>query len=220
MFSSQLSTYEKWSDDTWDVLNSFFKDKKILVSHHINSFNHFIRKDIPSIINEYNPITIPFDYNKKLDKYMKEYRVEFGKIYISKPVINEADGTIKQMYPNDARLRNLTYGSTLFIDVKHYERTYSSKDDTFTDIEFPMVSKKNFGKIPIMLQSDFCVLSEKTNKTRAEMGECEYDEGGYFIVNGSEKVVVCQEAKCHNKVFVFPSSKASSQKYSHIRDNS
>ena len=218
MFSSQLSTYEKWSDDTWDVLNSFFKDKKILVSHHINSFNHFIRKDIPSIINEYNPITIPFDYNKKLDKYMKEYRVEFGKIYISKPVINEADGTIKQMYPNDARLRNLTYGSTLFIDVKHYERTYSSKDDTFTDIEFPMVSKKNFGKIPIMLQSDFCVLSEKTNKTRAEMGECEYDEGGYFIVNGSEKVVVCQEAKCHNKVFVFPSSKASSQKYSHISE--
>ena len=50
------------------------------------------------------------------------------------------------------------------------------------------------------------------------MGECEYDEGGYFIVNGSEKVVVCQEAKCHNKVFVFPSSKASSQKYSHIAE--
>ena len=52
MFSSQLTTYEKWSDDTWDVLNSFFKYKKILVSHHINSFNHFIRNNIPSIINK------------------------------------------------------------------------------------------------------------------------------------------------------------------------
>ena len=218
MFASQLTTYEKWSDDTWDVLNSFFKDKKILVSHHINSFNHFIKKDIPSIINEYNPIVIPYKYNSAAEMYMEEYRVEFGNTYISKPVINEADGTIKQMYPNDARLRNLTYASTLYIDVNHSIRKYNTKDDTYDEMKFPTIVRKNFGKIPIMLQSDFCVLSEKTNKTRAEMGECEYDEGGYFIVNGSEKVIVCQEAKCHNKVFVFPSSKASSQKYSHIAE--
>ena len=53
------------------------------------------------------------------------------------------------MYPNDARLRNLTYASTLFIDVRHYLRKYSAKDDTYDDIEFPMISKKNLEKYPL-----------------------------------------------------------------------
>jgi len=213
-----LSTYASWSKQTWNVLDDYFKDKKKFVIHHIDSFNNFIRNDIPSIIKENNPILVKFDYDQNNEKYLSDYRVEFGNIYISKPIINESDGTVKQMYPNDARLRNLTYASSLYVDIRHFVRRYNIKNDEYHEIEFPMINKKNFGKLPIMLQSDFCVLSEQTNKTRAEMGECEYDEGGYFIINGSEKVIVCQEAKCNNKVFVFPNSKASTQKYSHIAE--
>ena len=200
----------------WTVLNSFFKDKKNLVLHHLNSFNHFMREDIPSIIEENNPIVVNYEYNKTHNKFMKEYRIEIGNIYISKPVINEPNGVINQMYPMDARLRNLTYGSSLYVDIKHCIRTHNIKDDSYTDEEFPLISKKNFGKLPIMLQSDFCVLSNQPSKTLAEMGECEYDTGGYFIVKGQEKVIVCQECKCVNKVYVFPNSKVSAHKYTHI----
>ena len=202
----------------WIVLNSFFKDKEILVAHHLNSFNNFIRNDIPAIIKEKNPVSVSYEFNKTHNKFMKEYRIEIENIYISKPVINEADGTINQMYPIDARLRNLTYGSSMYVDIKHYIRSYNAIDDGYTDQEFPIISKKNFGKIPIMLHSDFCVLSEQSTKTRSEMGECEYDIGGYFIVKGQEKVIVCQECKCVNKVYVFPSSKISAHKYSHIAE--
>ena len=83
----------------WTVLNSFFKDKKNLVLHHLNSFNHFIREDIPSIIQENNPIIVNYEYNKTHNKFLKEYRIEIGEIYISKPVINESNGVINQMYP-------------------------------------------------------------------------------------------------------------------------
>jgi DNA-directed RNA polymerase II subunit RPB2 len=65
-----------------------------------------------------------------------------------------------------------------------------------------------------MLQSKYCVLSEITNKTLQEMGECEFDYGGYFIVNGNEKVVVAQERKANNMVFCFQQGKGQS-KFSH-----
>ena len=46
------------------------------------------------------------------------------------------------------------------------------------------------GKVPIMLRSTFCVLSEMDDKGLTEVGECQFDQGGYFIINGSEKVRV------------------------------
>jgi DNA-directed RNA polymerase II subunit RPB2 len=207
-----------WKELTWNIIDNYFKDRKNLVRHHIDSFNNFIKNDIPNIIEEINPIISEFDYDPESEKFLSEYYVRFGKIYVSKPVINEGDGTIKQMYPNDARLRNLTYASNIYIDIHHGLKKYNPNDENYEDIEFPMISKKNFGKIPIMLQSDFCVLTDQTSKTRAEMGECEFDEGGYFIVNGSEKVIVCQENMCYNKVLIFPNAKASLQKYSHVAE--
>ena len=56
-----------------------------------------------------------------------------------------------------------------------------------------------------MLQSKYCVLSDISNLTKSEMGECINDEGGYFIVKGSEKVIIPQEAKCPNKIYIFKS---------------
>ena len=49
------------------------------------------------------------------------------------------------------------------------------------------------GKVPIMLRSEYCSLHDHTDKELTELGECPYDEGGYFIINGSEKVLIAQE---------------------------
>ena len=69
--------------------------------------------------------------------------------------------------------------------------------------EYPMLKKFDCGKIPVMLKSKFCILSQQNGLTQTEMGEGYYDPGGYFIVRGSEKVIICQERKLENKVHCF-----------------
>ena len=84
--------------------------------------------------------------------------------------------------------------------------------------ELPVFNNVNIGSMPIMVSSNYCALNNQANKTRSDMGECEYDEGGYFIVKGSEKVVVSFERKCENKIFVFPIRKGSSSTYSYLSE--
>ncbi len=206
-----------WEKDTWTVLDSYFSDKRKLVAHQIDTYNHFVENKLQEIINEFNPIVSYMDFNVELGKYMTEYHVIFGDIYISKPVID--DGKMKKpMYPNAARLRNLTYSGVLSCDVYQKIIRYDPKTLKVDEVELPTLKQLNIGKLPIMLQSKYCILSEQTNKTRSEMGEGEYDDGGYFIVNGSEKVIVCFEKKCENKIYVFPQSKGPSTTYSHIAE--
>ena len=96
------------------------------------------------------------------------------------------------MYPNDARLRKLTYGANIYLDIHH--RTISIRENGEKVIEnHPTLEKYPCGRIPIMVGSKFCILNEQNNLTKCEMGEGMYDEGGYFIVKGSEKVIVSQE---------------------------
>jgi DNA-directed RNA polymerase beta subunit len=216
-----ISTDHKynWEIDTWNVIDAYFRDKKVLVKHQIESYNDFVDNKIQKIINEFNPVKSFTDFNEELGKYMTEFRIEFGDISISKPVINDNDGEVKVMYPQDARLRNLTYSAPLSCTIRQKIIRYNPKNVLEQDItELPLVKNMSLGKIPIMLQSKYCVLSDQTSKTRTEMGEGEYDEGGYFIINGSEKVVVCFEKKCENKIFVFPQSKGPSSTYSHIAE--
>jgi len=215
-----ISTDHKydWEKDTWDVIESYFRDKKVLVKHQIESYNDFVDNKIQKIIDEFNPVVSYSNFNQDLGKYMTEYHVEFGDISITKPMINDNESEMKPMYPNDARLRNLTYSTSLTCDVNQRIIRHDAKTSEREVTELPVMKNVSLGKIPIMLQSKYCILSDQTNRTRADMGEGQYDEGGYFIVNGSEKVIVCFERKCENKIFVFPQSKGPSTTYSHIAE--
>ncbi|GAU39720.1 hypothetical protein TSUD_144860, partial [Trifolium subterraneum] len=70
--------------------------------------------------------------------------------------------------------------------------------------------------VPIMLRSSYCTLYEKDEKDLAELGECPYDQGGYFIINGSEKVLIAQEKMSTNHVYVF--KKRQPNKYSFVAE--
>ena len=109
-----------WEDKTWNVIDTFFKQDNILIDHHLTSFNYFMDTELQSIIREKDFIVKIFNkdtWNEDLQLYTETYQIEFGKIYISKPVLYDQPN--KPMYPYEARLRKLTYGANLYIDIHH-----------------------------------------------------------------------------------------------------
>jgi DNA-directed RNA polymerase II subunit RPB2 len=201
-----------WDTDSWKVLDSYFADPTKLVQHQLDSFDDYVDVLIPQIIERNNPILINTDYDKDIDKFLKVYEIKFGETYISKPIIHENNDIIKRLLPTEARKRNLTYASPLYVDVEHSLKIYDKSKKEYTIMK-NKEDKILLANIPIMLQSKYCHLSDKTGLSKSELGECFLDNGGYFVVNGSEKVVVAQERICENRVFVFEPSKSSIEKY-------
>ena len=205
---------------TQKIIKHFMQQKNIMVRHHIEAFDHLMMKYLPEIIEERNPLKFTDKFNMKYNKFMIEYHVSFTGFKFSKPVIKENDGSLKTMYPQHARLRNLTYATELYCDIEH-KLIKHSEDGSTEKIEFDRIPRHNCGKIPLMINSSTCALNEVGNRTQREMGECAYDEGAYFIVGGSEKVIVLQEKKADNNIYCFTKNKGSGNtisKYSHIAE--
>ena len=208
-----MSTKFNIEKDTWDIIKLYFENKKILVNHHIESFDDFMDKKLGAIVKQFNPLSIYNTYDPEQNTYLNEIRIEFEDVYYSNPVINENDGSTKLMTPYDARMRNMSYSSAVSVDFKVSIIKNPLIEPEVVDTK--KISKVNIGKIPIMVGSKYCVLSSQTNKKAGQ--ECMYDYGGYFIINGNEKVCVSQEKIAENKVYVFKTNKVSS-KYSHIAE--
>jgi len=131
-----------------------------------------------------------------------EVVVKFENVHIRKPTIFENNGSITPMYPNDARLRNFTYSAPIYVDL---DITTTMYDPATNDrqIKHRTLPKVMAGKIPVMVGSKFCLLSESPEKTPRELGECAYDPFGYFIIQGGERVILTQERMAENRMFVF-----------------
>jgi DNA-directed RNA polymerase II subunit RPB2 len=198
------------------ISNSYFSDKRRIVRHQIDGFDNFMDNKIYEILDEYNSNSknvIYADYDKELERNKLEYHIKFGKIYISRPIIQDDQSSIRQMFPNDARLQKLTYSLTLKVDIYHKLVEYQSNGQP-KETEFTPLLAHQLGKIPLMLQSKYCVLNDTSNETLTEMGEDKYDYGGYFIVNGNEKVIVALERQAENIVYCFHQGKTQN-KFSH-----
>ena len=112
----------------------------------------------------------------------------------------------EQLTPNIARLRNLTYESEIFLEVQiqRFKRSVFENDgEEVPDGEPHVNSHVKIGKVPIMVRSKFCKLHYMETENIIKSGECVYDQGGYFIVNGQEKVIVAQERMANNFVYLF-----------------
>lgn len=175
----------------WKVIQSFFEENS-LIRQHIDSYNDFVEVLLPNIVNEYQTAIIGDN---------KEYRVSLSNIRYNKPNHTETDGVQRFIYPNDARLRNLTYSTTVLVDISIQ-----------TPTEETHFNNCALCKIPVMLRSKLCNLqSVLVSNTRVR--ECEHDNGGYFIINGCEKVLIAQEKMNNNQLYVF--KKKGPSKYSH-----
>jgi len=184
----------------WDILDLHFKDHKYpFTNHHLDSYRELIKNHIPQTIKSKNPITmIKFD-NKNENMIMKVDIYIGGKnsdlIYIDHPITFEG-GTQKIITPNDARLKSITYETHIYADV--YIEIVNQNEEIFSK----MIPKVAIGSIPIMLHSDICILNNNGNRVLQRLGECIYDGGGYFIIDGKEKVIIAQETETNNSLII------------------
>lgn len=189
---------------SWKIIDKYFTDNPSnLVDHHLDSFNNFFNIEINKIFNENNPIRFnERETVKNKDKRNQVLLYMGGKngnnIYIGKPVIYD-DNFTHYMYPNDARLRNMTYGCTIHYDVD-VEFSYWENDEQKT--HNMTLEKIYLGKFPIMVQSNLCILNSLSPDVRFNMGECRNDYGGYFIIGGKEKAIIPQEKFADNMIYI------------------
>jgi len=199
----------QYIEDPWTVIESYFKNQHLdrLVRHQLESYNNFVGYQIIKTIEMFNPVHIKEDYNEKSGTYSLEMFITFENFHIYRPQIHENNGAIKLMFPQESRLRNFTYASAMTIDIniKYIVRDGENLNNIKT--LYKTLPKIHIGKLPIMLKSNICVLNQYKYVDNQHTGECKYDAGGYFIINGSEKTVLGQERAAENRVYCFNISK-------------
>ena len=161
------------------LLKSFEKERG-WVRYQIDSFNKFVDSGVKEILSEIGII--------KLATESTDLQLKFGKVTIEKPTIREADGSIRAIFPNEARIRNITYTAPVWIEITPI---YNGVEDR--------PEKVNVGELPVMVGSKICTTHGMTQEQLVKVGEDPKDPGGYFIVNGTERVLVLIEEIGSNK---------------------
>ncbi|XP_019420119.1 PREDICTED: DNA-directed RNA polymerase II subunit RPB2-like [Lupinus angustifolius] len=204
-------------EDAWAVISAYFEEKG-LVRQQLDSFDEFIQNTMQEIVDESADIEIrpESQHNPGHQSDFAEtiYKISFGQIYLSKPMMTESDGETATLFPKAARLRNLTYSAPLYVDVS--KRVIKKGHDGEEVAETQDFTKVFIGKVPIMLRSSYCTLYQNSEKDLTELGECPLDQGGYFVINGSEKVLIAQEKMSTNHVYVF--KKRQPNKYAYVAE--
>ena len=191
---------------SWKIIDKYFKNNPYnLVAHHLDSYNDFFSHGIYQIFRENNPVRFIEREDKENpgnEKRNQSFLYLGGKngdkIYFGKPIIYD-DNHVHYMYPNDARLRNMTYGITIHYDVDVEFVFYVDGQRIEHNIT---LEKIYLGRFPIMLHSNLCILKNLSTEVRFNMGECRNDSGGYFIIDGKEKVIISQEKFADNMLYI------------------
>jgi len=202
--------------DVWQIIETYFRDNPNYKSQHqVDSFNEFIyskTNGIEYIVKRENPQII---YKDAIDiekgKYRYQINIHYGETLNEDGSINDkiidnlfvscpteyVDGKSTYMYPNIARLKEYTYASSMYCNIG-----VIFKDNVKDEITIKNFEKVNIGLVPIMIKSKLCILDGLDDSRLNELGECPYDKGGYFIIKGKEKVMLSQEKKISNILYI------------------
>ena len=303
---------EEYNKFVWKLVDEYFESHpQAYVQHHTDSYNYFVDTFIKQTFQERNPVVFNTEYDEATKDYKHKCRIYFGgksgdKIYFGKPVIYDKDRE-HYMFPNEARLRNMTYASTIHYDMEiEYEDVLDNAAQPFPepvnitvlasasnapnstdanaatgadytrehmkrDKKSKTARKKNMeneqqqvqaqaeqeqqqqqqqqqqeqqqdqsmaggakvkkpersvlftsrpvaaatvqrrtqtiervllGRLPMMVQSKYCVLYGLSPRMRHGLGECKNDNGGYFIIDGKEKCIIPQEKFADNLLYI------------------
>src|SRR5437763_12768061 len=166
----------------WPIINDILRREGV-ARQHLNSYNEFMERGLQSIIDEVG------EFEVETTEY--PYKIRLGKIKLQQPRIMELDGSITHVVPMEARLRNLTYASPVMLECSIVE------DGKILESRFIHI-----GDMPVMVKSNACILHNLPDAKLVELGEDPRDPGGYFIINGSERVIVGLEDLSYNKIIV------------------
>jgi len=170
--------------EEYKALLRSFKKSIGFVDHQITSFDEFIDTRIQKIIDEIGEIELE-------TPELAEFRIKLGKVRIPKPIVKEADGATRPITPMESRIRDLTYSSPIFVEMV----------PVINGVEQEPQEVK-LGDLPIMLKSKLCILDGMTREELVESGEDPDDPGGYFIINGTERVIVMVEEVLSNRPII------------------
>lgn len=195
---------------SWKLLDLYYNRPNAAVSHQIDSFNEFVTNYIPSIIRKNMPFVTGVgnrNYGPGNTHYQKEYILDIVDFKCVKPT-QIVDGNITNLYPNECRSRHCSYSAKTYITI--LQKTVDYSDPTIINGVTTEEEPKTifFFKLPIMLRSKFCHLDGLSPDQLNELGEDRYEPGGYFIINGGEKVIISQERITDNQFLVWPPSKS------------
>jgi DNA-directed RNA polymerase subunit B len=174
------SSIELYPEDLWSVLEIFFKEIG-LARQHMDSYNEFIEQGLQKIVDEVKeiPITLP----------EAQYSIRLGKVTVGAPRIIESSGAPHEIFPLEARLRNLSYSAPIYLEMSEIREGRAHPPE-----------KVHIGDVPVMLKSRICNLSQLDPHELSARGEDPLDPGGYFVINGSERVIVGLEDLAPNRI--------------------
>lgn len=201
----------------YHILESYYRNdyRQAMVRHHLESYNYFIKYGLHKIINSYCPY-IFLSENKntgvtQVNTNIKffQHELEFTNIKVPKPKIFLGARKPKPVMPYDCRMRNLSYQADILCTIKHTMRPLDeNKEPIGSEITETVIKERKIGSIPIMLHSCICSLEgHDAYKLRKFFREDPDDLGGYFIINGGEKILISQEKKISNHVTLFKNPK-------------
>ncbi|PSP58676.1 DNA-directed RNA polymerase subunit B'' [Halobacteriales archaeon QH_7_66_36] len=166
----------------------FSRDR--LAEHHFRSFNAFLDRGMQRVVDEKESIDTDIG-----DKEGQEpVRVDLADVRVETPRVREADGSEELLYPQEARLRNITYSAPVFMEMEIVRGGDEEPEQVVDSAE------TKIGRMPVMVGSDKCNIADFTDEELIEIGEDPADPGGYFIVNGSERVLMTSEDLAPNKI--------------------
>ena len=168
-------------EDEHIIIRKFLSENS-LVSSNLTSFNNFIEKRMQAIVNE---ISNNIDNSDGIE-------IKLGRIQIGKPNIVESDGSTSLLTPAEARVRNLTYSAPLFLEISIKQEGQIESHEV------------EIGRIPIMVKSNICNLNNASKEELIDNYMDPLDPGGYFIINGNERIMVMTEDLAANQPFIEP----------------
>lgn len=163
------------------LIESYFKSNS-LVNQQILSYNKFLDVGIQQVVDRIG----------KVQTNVEGFELKLGKVRIEQPRYYEVKGGYRQILPTEARLRNLSYSAPIFLEII----------PVFNGVERPVYSDVFVGELPVMLKSKLCYLSNMRRDELIQNGEDPEDPGGYFVINGSERVLTSIEDLVPNKLMV------------------
>ena len=192
------SSFDYRSKEYIETLRTVFKayiSERGLSRQHIDSFNAFVKERLKKIVESIGEIKITVAPSKKSlpDVFYgipHEVKIRFGNVRIGRPMTKEKDEMVREITPLEARLRNLSYTAPLEVEMIYEDENGEERR---------WVKLADF---PVMVRSSIDPLSKMSREELLAIGEDPDDPGGYFIINGSEKVVVIQEDLAVNRIIV------------------